>query len=400
TTGYCTICGKETKWDEVKCRYDRLCDDKECYNEYIRIFRNNMMNARGVEHMLNDPEHQKKMLSNRRISGEYKFTDGGIRSYCGSYEKKLLEFYDKVLNVHSKDIQTPGPVIEYEFEGKKRSWITDIYYIPFNLVHDVKDGGDNPNKREMDIYRAKQVAKEEAIVSQGVYNYIRLTNNEFKQLIEIFVLLKDQLMDNIDNKIIKINEVNKSNILVPYYQFNSLIGIGYTTSTDMNEFYIIEDGVMVKKNPSEFLTIYEYSLMKSENNNYIDISSITSYDNLYETVTGNKLMDPDQIMIDRSLHRVLDIFTECSINIDITNSSFSNTINEMSMDNIILPLTNRLDIVKRDNINKIYENVDILSSMNGYIAYNMKNKRSSNCYNSIDDIPCDILTVLNKNGVL
>lgn len=117
--GTCIQCGKESPWNEETWKYERLCGNKKCHEDYVKTVKSRMINRYGVEHRLNDPEIQKQMLSNRKISGKYKFKDGGIRSYCGSYERKLLEFYDKVMNVHSDDIMTPGPIIEYEFEGKK-----------------------------------------------------------------------------------------------------------------------------------------------------------------------------------------------------------------------------------------------------------------------------------------
>mgnify|MGYP007004878713 FL=1 len=102
---------------------------------------------------------------------------------------------DKFLHVKSSDIEAPGPTIEYYYEGKKHFWITDFYYIPYNLVLDIKDGGNNPNKREMPEYRAKQKAKEKAIADSKMYNYIRLTDNNMPQLIDIMMDLKDSLMD-------------------------------------------------------------------------------------------------------------------------------------------------------------------------------------------------------------
>ena len=161
------------------------------------------------QEMLKDPEYQNNvMLANRSISGKYKFQDGTIRTYVGSYEHKFLEFMDKFLNVKSEDLETPGPIIEYKFKGETHKWITDAYYAPYNLAFDIKDGGDNPNKREMPEYRAKQIAKEDAIRKQGKYNYIRLTDNKFEQLIELMLELKELYIENNGeyNPIIRINE--------------------------------------------------------------------------------------------------------------------------------------------------------------------------------------------------
>ena len=36
-------------------------------------------------------------------------------------------------------------VKRYMYNGKEHVWITDFLYEPYNLVFDIKDGGDNPN---------------------------------------------------------------------------------------------------------------------------------------------------------------------------------------------------------------------------------------------------------------
>ena len=197
TIGHCIICGKETDWNEDKCRYERICNDPKCKKEYIKITEERLKKARGItkKEMLSNPDFQNKMLKGRSISGTYKFSDGGKLEYVGSYEKNFLEFMDKFLKVKSSDIQAPGPTIEYYYDGKKHFWITDYYYIPYNLVLDIKDGGKNPNNREMPEYRAKQRAKEKAISQLGEYNYIRLTDNQFDQLIEIMLDLKESLIE-------------------------------------------------------------------------------------------------------------------------------------------------------------------------------------------------------------
>lgn len=201
--GSCMICHKETKWDENKQRYDTLCGSKKCKDEYVKIVRSRMVKKYGTDNLLKDPNFQKKMLENRSISGKYKFEDGGSVGYVGSYEKKFLEFMDQFLHIKSYDIISPGPTIPYKYKGKEHAWITDFIYEPYNLVFDIKDGGDNPNTREMNEYREKQTAKEKAIAGYGDYNYIRLTDNKFEQLISIFMELKEK---SDDKPLIRINE--------------------------------------------------------------------------------------------------------------------------------------------------------------------------------------------------
>lgn len=197
TQGCCVICGKETKWNEDKARYERICENPKCKKAYIDQTAERLYKKHGKtkEDFLKDPEFQEKMLANRSISGKYKFQDGGVLSYVGSYEKNFLKFMDQFFHIKSSDLLSPGPVIEYQYNGKTHKWITDFYYEPYNLVFDIKDGGDNPNNRRMDEYREKQIAKEKAIQDLKQYNYIRLTNNQFDQMIELMMELKENLTD-------------------------------------------------------------------------------------------------------------------------------------------------------------------------------------------------------------
>lgn len=207
--GKCRVCGKPTGWNEKSGRYDVLCGNPKCKEHMREEYKKNMLRVRGTYNILNDPEQQKKMLANRSISGSYKFSDGGILTYTGSYEKKCLEFMDVVMQIPSKDILSPGPTIEYEYNGNKHFYITDFYYIPYNLIIEVKDGGDNLNNKDSSSMRAsreKTIEKERIITDRGEYNYIRLTNNDFSQLLDVFMTIKEKLLEGDVSKTYKINE--------------------------------------------------------------------------------------------------------------------------------------------------------------------------------------------------
>lgn len=211
TKGYgtCRICKGKTTWNEKSGRYNVLCGNPKCKERMREEYKNNMLKVYGTYNILNDDEQQKKMLANRSISGKYKFADGGVLTYTGSYEKKCLEFMDKVMQISSKDIMAPGPTIEYEYNGEKHFYITDFMYIPYNLIIEVKDGGTNPNTKNsvgMKSSRERTIEKEKLITNQGKYNYLRLTDNQFVQLIDIFMNIKQALLEGDDERIIEINE--------------------------------------------------------------------------------------------------------------------------------------------------------------------------------------------------
>lgn len=226
--GKCTECGGPTPWDENKARYDRQCGKKACHDSYVKKFEQNMMKTRGVTRISSTAEGQKKMLANRKISGKYKFADGGIKEYTGKYERDTLEFMDKVLHIKSDDVLAPGPILEYTYEGKVHMYITDFYYQPYNLIIEVKDGGNNPNKRNMPEYRGKQIAKEKYIIKHTNFNYLRLTNNDLSQLLSVFADLKYQLLENSGERVIHVNEnveENPVHELMTAMSYSPIVGI-------------------------------------------------------------------------------------------------------------------------------------------------------------------------------
>ena len=228
TGGKCRVCGAPTKWNEESGHYDVLCDNPKCKEELRNRYKQNMIRVRGTYNILNDPEQQKLMLAHRKISGEYHHSDGGVVQYTGEYERKLLEFMDVFMRIPSKDIISPGPTMLYMYKGKKHIYIPDFIYLPYNLIIEIKDGGDNPNNKQsqsMIESREKTIEKERLITDQGQYNYIRLTNNQFVQLVEVFMEIKEKLLNEDESKTVKVNEaeihipdtVNKYFISKGYY---------------------------------------------------------------------------------------------------------------------------------------------------------------------------------------
>lgn len=274
TQGRCVICGKETDWNEDKARYERICNRPQCKKAYIDQTADRLYKKHGKtkQDFLNDPKFQEKMLQNRSISGKYKFRDGGILPYVGSYEKNFLQFMDQFFHVKSSDLIAPGPVIDYKFNGKTHQWITDFYYEPYNLVFDIKDGGSNPNTREMNEYRAKQIAKEKAIKGMKQYNYIRLTDNQFDQMIELMLELKENLIDapvNTTRKVmIRINEGVSSVLDKDHKQkgskklsFFKKVSISENVISKYKEDYKFLSHIKTDKNCKGYLFFYDKELV-------------------------------------------------------------------------------------------------------------------------------------------
>jgi hypothetical protein len=204
--GECIVCGSPTNWNEKTQKYFRLCKNPKCQQEIRKQYEKRMMRVYNKTHLMDDPDYQKKLLEHRRISGKYKWSDGKEFSYCGSYEKKLLEFLDDIMEYDSRDIVTPGPTFEYTYKGKKHKWIMDLIILPYNLCIDVKAGGANPVGQKRDEYNAKQIAKETMITDHGTYSYLRLTDNNFGQLLGILAELKKNIVEGKSDTITRIHE--------------------------------------------------------------------------------------------------------------------------------------------------------------------------------------------------
>lgn len=331
--GKCVVCGGPSDWDEKKAKYNRICNNPECKKKFNNSSRNNLYRTKGVYSMCDTPEGLEKLLSNRKISGVYTFSDGVEKSYVGSYEKKALMFFDKVVEARSEDIDTPGPVLEYVFNGEKHIYISDIYYAPYNLLIEVKDGGDKPNTRNMPEYRAKQIAKEKHIIENTKYNYLRLTNNDFSQILEVLADLKMQLVDKSYDRVIHINEnmfaaaqgmippVNLSNVyVINYKNRNTFIDdnesdIAVSDSPKFSTvFYRGKDGLLTKGDQSVLEDCdYDVYLIKGrkdifESNIKGRVNTFIPKGFLYESVFEKKMYSHDQIRFEPLAEETIDLF--------------------------------------------------------------------------------------------
>lgn len=388
----CRICGKSTEWNEQKLRYEVFCSD-QCKKKYSDDFRKvRMVNKYGVETLLTDPEMQDKMLKSRHISGEYKFSDGAKVSYCGNYEKNLLEFLDKMMGYNSWDIMSPGPVIEYEYNGSTHFWITDQYIEPANLVIDCKDGGKNPNNRNMEEYRAKQIAKENAIKKLRKYNYIRLTDNDFTQLIDTLMKIKYEMMSNpviLDNPVIDINEntglastgglVGANNqagsFLIPYKPIDKEENdteYALTFDKSLTDIYTIDKNGFIKHEGIDFLFDKKFDVIPSSNDVVIkEDAEAHPKDYFLHLAFSNGSIPPQGV----SIPYEADI-----IESDIMNESI---IYECHKDDPLNQLSTIGEIQVRMG-GKYIENVFLREDINGYFLYDKLKKLRTASYNSIE----------------
>lgn len=322
---HCRICKNSTNWDENKGRYDFLCGSKYCHDKYVEIMRENMGEKLGINRQTKTADGLKKMLAGRKISGTYKFQDGTEMTYTGSYERKTLEFFDTVLNVKSSDIVVPGPALSYELDGVKHFYIPDMYYVPYNLIIEVKDGGNRPNNNpQWKETRRKQIAKEKFIIENTEFNYIRLTNNDFSQILSVFADLKMSLKEYDGERVIHVNESLASTMgYIPPLEDNDITVVNYL----QNNVFANKEQIAIADNPKfDHLFIWDNitSEIKKVNKNFLSECTYSTYilkdrrsdistkiaeslntavdeDFLYEITFGHKRYSNDQILFENNL---------------------------------------------------------------------------------------------------
>lgn len=189
--GICRICGEPTPWNEKTGKPKQICVSKSCKERVAKEFEANLKSKLNMtrQDLMNNPDHQEQMLANRKISGTYKWSDGKHAFiYTGTYEKFALEWLDKIMDIDPDTVQTPGPKIQYMFEGKPHYWITDMYLSEYNLVVEIKDGNATGEKNTHPGFahnRALEKAKDDYMKTQNQYNYLKLTNKNMMQLVKI-----------------------------------------------------------------------------------------------------------------------------------------------------------------------------------------------------------------------
>lgn len=174
-------CEKFSEFNEKTRKYNRLCKNIKCKEAYVQSFKDRMKKKYGTNHLLNDPDHQKKMLSNRSISGFYKWSDGrNSMEYVGTYELNFLEYLDLFLEFKAEDILSPCPIhFKYVYDNKDHFYIPDFYIPTLNLIVEVKSF-ENNHYRERDKHLEK--LKEDAVKKES-YNFIKIGDKNYNDFL-------------------------------------------------------------------------------------------------------------------------------------------------------------------------------------------------------------------------
>lgn len=255
THGSCIICKKDTEWNEKTHKYHRFCNNPKCKEKYVETFRNRMIGKYGKVNLLNDPEQQKKMLANRKISGVYTWRDHVHETpYTGTYELSFLKFLDEVLEFNPEDVIGPSPhTYYYIYEGQKHFYIPDFFIPSLNLEIEIKEGTNNHPKIQA-VDKVKERLKDEVMKSNSnSFNYIKIIEKNNFRFIEFLDEAKKRFLNG-DKRPIVMCESVEDNLFDDLITENKIIN-------DKDIYYNFDDIVAFNK----MLNEYEYIIPNKGN---------------------------------------------------------------------------------------------------------------------------------------
>lgn len=248
--GNCVMCKQMTTWNKNTHKYNRFCGNPRCKEKYVEIVKGRMIAKYGKVHLLNDPNKQREMLANRKISGKYRWKGSNIETtYTGSYELDFLKTLDIFFDWDPEDISMPSPhTYTYEYEGEQKFYIPDAFIHSLDLEIEIKDGGDNPNNHHkiQAVDKEKERLKDEVMKSQKLFHYVKLTNKNYTNFFDFLKEVKDGFEKYGDDKkiprIFKTEDIRTKSVVQESYDMleeanliNNAINRGKTTFNRINK---------------------------------------------------------------------------------------------------------------------------------------------------------------------
>lgn len=201
--GSCIMCKKPTEWDEKVHKYKRLCGSDKCHDDYVKMFRSRMIGKYGKMNLLNDPQQQRVMLSRRKISNVYTWSDHvSTTVYTGTYERDFLEFLDHVLQFDPSDVIAPSPhTYYYVYDNKQHFYFPDFFIPSLNLEVEIKENT-NKHPKILAVDKVKEKLKDEVMrTNQNAFNYIKIVEKDNEKFLNFLEEAKRQTFEGIKKPI-------------------------------------------------------------------------------------------------------------------------------------------------------------------------------------------------------
>lgn len=191
--GHCRECGGDTQWNETTGAYTKICTSEACRKKFRERFMAGMRARYGKANLLDDPSFRERMLTNRRISGELEFFDGGKVGYMGTLEKKFLAMLNTFFRFPSSDIISPSPnryIYYYENPNDEEhrgmhSYVPDFYIPSCNLEIELK-ASNNQRPKNLLVDVVKDACKDIMMIRNPNVNYCKVYEEDYYVFFQVF----------------------------------------------------------------------------------------------------------------------------------------------------------------------------------------------------------------------
>lgn len=328
-------CGKETEWNYKTGKPYKLSNDPKCRERVYNAASKNYKAVHGISRgeAMKSAEEQKKMQEHRPTAGKYKFADGGELSYLSKLELSFLKFVDTVMELPSKCIMEAPQSFKYFDEQSKteRLYMPDFYMPDYNLIVEIKEGGEHPNTNQAYIEETKykEKYKDRAMKLQNEFNFIKVVDNKFGPFVETLyniVQTKSQVTDKKKSTVIVITESACTDI---DDEFNIM------KNEEYKNMYVIES-----VNPVTHITErISISPSRTLSNIYTVIGGKLSSVNFSESVYDNTIQNIYQyIGSDDKKNNLMNIVANHA-DIQLDNMNEMSMYNYLNMNDIHFPIT-------------------------------------------------------------
>lgn len=186
TKGSCVECHNETDFNRNTMKYSRFCNNPLCKQKYKEVRDKRMIDKYGKTHILDDPEMQKKMQSQRKIGGYYTWSNGKVKfQYLSSYELHFLKFLDLELHWPESDLFSPSPhTYMYEYNKTKHYYMPDFFIPSLNLEVEIKSDARMNNQNQES--KEKDAIKDSTMRAlSSLINYIRIMDKDYTEFLNM-----------------------------------------------------------------------------------------------------------------------------------------------------------------------------------------------------------------------
>ena len=187
----CVMCKRNyVNFNQSTLKYERFCGDPKCKEDYVHLVKQvRMKNKYGKEHLLDEPEMQRKMIRNHPQAKDFVWDDKHTFRVIGSYEYDFLQKL-KSLGWSPNDIIAPSPN-DYTYkwkDGTTHLYIPDFFIPSLSLEVEIKESDNKhprmEHSREIEYLKDAMMRRES---KRSAIHYIKIVDKNYDEFIRDYV---------------------------------------------------------------------------------------------------------------------------------------------------------------------------------------------------------------------